>query len=171
MVARVAREAKRLEPQVLRYGFFFIYILFSLTRFYHHQVLPLPNLTQKHRLTTVNAGPRQPTQASRGLRQPTQANICQCRSMTAMQRRPMLCLRGGLETRHVSSPRYDFFFIYMLFTPLTFYNYQTLPLKANEGQHRPTTAMQANDGQHRPTTANAGQHRPITANYGQRRPT
>ena len=44
--------------------------------------------------------------------------------------------REGLKTRHVSSPRYNFFFI-------LFHSHLTptdLPLKAHEGQRRPTTA-------------------------------
>ena len=104
--------------------------------------------TSQCRLTQAHKSPRQPTQAHNSQRRPTIANAGLRKPMKANAAKQQ---QGGLETRHVSSPRYVFFsfFIKILSTLLT-----GVPM----GQRRPTQAHTAHDSQRRPqqpTEANA----------------
>ena len=85
---------------------------------------------------------------------------------------------AGLETRNISSPRYIFFFIYVIHTIILpppdyetrrrrltqAHNSQCGPTTANTGPQQPT---QAHDSQRRPAQAHDSQHRPTIA-YGAR---
>ena len=71
------------------------------------------------------------------------------------QRRTVIQQQQGLETRHVSGPRYVFFSLFLSFTLMTFHH-QTLLLsnqtqKASRGPRQPRRPMMANDSQHKPT--------------------
>jgi hypothetical protein len=141
---------------------------------------PSQAVTQASRLAHTPSPPSPPT--STAGRQRQQRTTSSSRGL------------GGLETRHVSSPRYVSFVLSLIQFLLTISTYrfanegQRGPTKANEGQRRPTTAhdrptqpnegpRQANaaqrsqrqptTGQRRPAKANAG---PRQANAGQRRP-